>query len=184
MKRYTFKVPVGENLILQVVGDYVRVESASVTLIIEEPAAGQVVYLEQGDDARLKRFVNLYLRHDDGAAQTVTISIGDGTQKSSARVGGSISTSKATRFNSVADASVAGSTVTLLLADDSPRREAIITSLDTNTENIRIGDSLVGAARGTPLAPGMSITINSTGAIYAFHSGAAAQNVAITAILD
>lgn len=184
MRRYQFKVPPGENLQIQVVGDYVRVESASVTVIVEDPDGGQVVYLEQGDDARLHRFNHMYIRHAGAALQDVVLSIGDGTQKGSARVGGVVDVSKPSGFETITDVGVPSALLTLAFPADATRRSVMITSLDTNTETIRIGDFSTGANRGTPLRPGETITIETTAGIYAYHPGVSIQTLAYSATHD
>lgn len=190
MKRYTLKVPPGENLQLQVVGDYVRIESSLVTVIIEEPDAAQTVYLTEGDDTRLKRFKHMYVRHDDAATQTVILSIGDGTQKSSSKVGGAVAISgtvdlsKSDALSTAADLSVAAGVQALVIAANANRRELILTSLAANAGDFRVGDINTAAARGTPLRPGDAITLTTTAAVYAFNTHTAAMSIAITEVLE
>lgn len=190
MKRYPFKVPPGENLQVQVVGDYVRVESAAVAVIIEDPDGSQLVHLEEGDDARLQPFKHLYLRHDDAATQAVVIAVGQGTQKSSSRIGGSIvlgaeiDVSKASSFETIVDVGVPSALLTLAFPADITRRSIMITALDTNTETVRIGDFSTGATRGTPLRPGETITLETTDNIYAYQSSVDLQTLACSSTHD
>jgi hypothetical protein len=55
-----------------------------------------------------------------------------------------------------------------------------ITNLLGNPETLRIGDAAAAAARGTPLTPGDTMTIETTEAVYAWNPGGAAQDIAVT----
>lgn len=49
---------------------------------------------------------------------------------------------------------------------DNDRRLVIVQNLD-DTLNVRVGDSNIGASRGIRLAPGESISLETTGVVYA-----------------
>ncbi len=92
----------------------------------------------------------------------------------------SVTTSKATVFDTVADvAVVAAAAAAQILAANAARRAAIICSLAANAQIVRIGDTNTGAARGAELSPGESITIETTEAIYAYTGAGANQDLAI-----
>lgn len=69
-----------------------------------------------------------------------------------------------------ADASIAGAGKTVLLAANSARRSAIITSLPANNAaGVRVGaDADVAANKGTFLGPGQSVTLDTVAAISAW----------------
>jgi hypothetical protein len=98
---------------------------------------------------------------------------------------GNVDVSKADVLDSLADDSIAAVTTELVSAADTTRRKAVITNLITNTDEVRVGDVGCGAANGTPLQPGESITLETTAAIYVYNSKAGgAQSVAITITKD
>ncbi len=117
------------------------------------------------------------------AAQTVTAIIST-VPVDYDRLTGSIAvtTTPPGTLDSLADDSVAAATTELIAAADTDRHELIITNLAANTATFRIGDSGAGAANGVPLAPGETLVLNTSAAVYAYNPGAAAQTLAITAI--
>jgi hypothetical protein len=68
----------------------------------------------------------------------------------------------------------------ILAAINLTRLRAVVTALATNTDPIRVGDTNVDTDRGTPLAPGESISIESTAEISACSESVADQAAAIT----
>ena len=77
---------------------------------------------------------------------------------------------KATTLNTVTDVMLEAQTATPIVGPLSTRLSVVITSLATNTETIRIGDEYVGNLRGIELAPGESIEIETTDAVYGFNT--------------
>lgn len=72
-------------------------------------------------------------------------------------------------FETAADVTVtAAAAAAEILAANTDRVSAIITSVSTNTQEVRIGDGDTGAARGVQLNPGESLEIETTAAIYAY----------------
>ena len=71
-----------------------------------------------------------------------------------------------------ADVVLAGSATTLIVAVSATRHCVLIGNLSTNSSMFRVGDSNVGASRGAELAPGESLSIETTGAIYGYNPGA------------
>lgn len=87
--------------------------------------------------------------------------------------------SKAGGLATTADVSIATVTTAQVLAANANRREAVITNLQTNASEVRVGDSNAGVTRGTPLQPGDSIVLTTTAAIHVYNADAAAQSVAL-----
>ena len=85
-------------------------------------------------------------------------------------------TSPAT-ITSYADNSVAATSQELISAANANRREIILQNPASNTSDFRIADTNAGAARGLALAPGASLVLNTSGAVYAYNTGASAQNI-------
>lgn len=75
-----------------------------------------------------------------------------------------------------ADVDVGGSAVAVLVAAaNSARASVTVTNLDDSSTNIRIGtQATVAAGRGQRLTPGQSVTLRTTGAVYAIRETAAA----------
>jgi len=92
---------------------------------------------------------------------------------------------KQTEIETTADVTVtAAAAAAVVLAADADRKEAIIQSLPSNTQNVRIGDGDTGAARGLILKPGDSIVLTVTAAVYAYTAAGADQDLAIVEIKD
>lgn len=86
---------------------------------------------------------------------------------------------KASVLDSAADVTLGAAATTQILAANNARRAAIIANLAGNSNTMRIGDSNAAAARGIPLAPGESITIESTESIHGYNPGGAGEDVAV-----
>lgn len=90
-----------------------------------------------------------------------------------------IDITKASVLNSATDVTLAAASTTQILAANAARRFAIIGNLTANAQILRIADSNAAAARGQELAPGESITIETTEAIYGYNPGGAGQDVSV-----
>ena len=90
-----------------------------------------------------------------------------------------INVTKAGNINSVADVAMGPGAQTLLNAANPARRIIYITNLVGNIATIRVGGGMVAANRETPVAPGDTITIETTAAVRGWNPGGAAQNVAV-----
>lgn len=76
------------------------------------------------------------------------------------------------------DVSLLAAATTLIKAAGT-RKAILITNLSANAQIIRIGDSNAGVARGIELSPGMTAELATSGAVYGYNPGAAAQSVGI-----
>lgn len=72
-----------------------------------------------------------------------------------------------TTIPSQADLLTTAATVTVALAANTARRFAIIQNLDA-TNSVRVGDASIGAARGVLVAPGETVTFETTAEISVF----------------
>lgn len=86
---------------------------------------------------------------------------------------------KASVFNSVADVSLPATATTQIVGSLATRLCVLISSKKSNTATIRIGDSNTGVSRGIELAPGQSISIETTEAIYGHNPAAVAVFVSV-----
>ena len=90
MREYTVKIGAGTSEEIKVVGDYVRLKTASVAVRIESPDKGEFASIQEGDALNLSAFERIRISHSDAAEQTVTVLIGNGTSADSSKVGGSV----------------------------------------------------------------------------------------------
>jgi len=95
---------------------------------------------------------------------------------------GVVSATKPTTIDTVADVALGAGAATQILPADAARRQALITNLQANANVIRVGDAAVTAARGVEVAPGQTITLDGTEAIFGFD--AAAESVGVVVIKD
>lgn len=85
-------------------------------------------------------------------------------------------------YRSTADYSVPATTAAKIREISADQKYIIVSNLASNTQTMRIGDSNVGAARGTPLAPGETLVLATSDAVWAYNPGAGAESLAITRI--
>ena len=93
-----------------------------------------------------------------------------------------VTTTPPATLDSLADDSVATVATELIAAADTDRHELIISNLAANTATFRIGDSGAGAANGVPLAPGETLILGTSAAVYAYNPAAGAQSLSIVAV--
>ena len=166
----------GQNV--NVRGDYIWLKSATGDVHIKTNQ-GETAVLGAGEYARFsKSFTEFYILDQSGSQNDLTMNISDGGD--AGKYGGSVTISNPSKLLDVTDVTVTAATATLILAANSNRHEAIITSLDTNTNTSRIGSSSITATRGMPLAVGGTLTVQTTGAIYAYNSAAEKFTVSYT----
>ena len=92
-----------------------------------------------------------------------------------------VTLSKSGNLTTVADATItAAAADAAILAANSSRREVMICAPSANTQDVRIGDSNTGAARGMILSPGETIVVSTTDVIYAYTGAGTDQTVTIT----
>ena len=86
---------------------------------------------------------------------------------------------KATVLNVSSDVSLAAGTTTQIVGADADRLCIIIANLATNTQTFRIGNASTSASTGIELAPGESIEIETTAAVYGYNPGGSAESVSV-----
>lgn len=119
-----------------------------------------------------------YVEITSAGAQSIKFMSLQGEARTNRQVG-AVDINSPAAWASVADASITGlAAAASILAANAQRREAIITSLSSNGADVRIGDSNVGAARGSVLEPGGSMVVATTAEVFAYS--AAAATLAIT----
>ena len=86
---------------------------------------------------------------------------------------------KASVLNSAADVSLAAGATTQIIASLAVRFCVLIGNKSTNAQTFRIGDSNAGATRGIELAPGESVSIETTEAIHGHNPGGVNESVTV-----
>lgn len=189
MRRYVLMVPAGTSEEFKLVGDYIRIKSAAVALIIESPDTGETVELEEGDAAKLTRFERLRLSHSNATAVTVTLFIGaNGTEADSAKVGGSVSVSGTVAI-SVPTVATAYGDITInpgslsAIGPTTGRQELHVHN--SSGELLRWGGlgGVPGAAAGAPIMPGMTLVITLSGQIFFYNAGSNPATIMVSEVV-
>ena len=160
--------------------DYVRVASvgASVNVKIEVEDTNESYILAVGDDVNLSPFSRLKISHDSIAEQAINLYIGSGTRAGSSKIGGAVSVAVASGITSTSDIAIVANAVAVsIAAANTARKSALITNLSSSVGTLRVGDAAIGAARGVPVEPGATATIETTAAIFAFSAAACTVSV-------
>lgn len=165
MKTKTLIIPAGGQEDFAIVGDYVRIKSASVPVRIQANNGQTDATIEQGDALNLKPFERLTLSHAGAAEQTIVLLVGDGTSTDSAKVGGSVAVSGvvATTSDPIAigfETNTAAAVTSTVLRPNDPTRK-FLSMQNTGATNIWFrftdtGNAAVGV--GFLLGPGASAT--------------------------
>lgn len=154
--------------------DYVRLDSvgANVKVKIEVDETNESYELSVGDDVTLTPFTRLRVSHNSGIEQTIVLYTGRaGSRASSARIGGSVTVSVASGIVSTGDVGIVANAAAVTISPaNASRKSALITNLLTSVGTLRVGDALIGSARGVPVEPGATATIETTSAIFAFST--------------
>lgn len=163
--------------------------------ITEAPSAAVFVALDDGTEIKRAAGQGLNLSEGFGSgritirstvAQTVRFVVADEEQPdNSANVSLSVTATvePGNTIETSTDVSIAATSTAIVFAGDPDTRAVIVTSLETNTDVIRVGAAgAVGAARGHPLYPGDSVTLATDAEVRAYNTGAGAQSVAVLAV--
>lgn len=140
---------------------------------------------QQGMFLRGIPFSRLYVSHAAQAGETITIFFAVEAEISNIEVVNpsigfnNINVTKATVLDTVADVALGAAATTQILAANADRRVALVTNLAANVSIFRIGDAAAAAARGVELAPGETVSLETTEAIHGYNPGAI-QSVGVT----
>ncbi|MFH1931046.1 MAG: hypothetical protein ABIN18_05595 [Pseudomonadota bacterium] len=136
------------------------------------------VRFQQGMFIRGIPFSRLFVTHDAQAGETITLFFAVEAEVNNIEIVNpsigfnNINVTKATVLDTVADVALAAAATTQILAANAARRQALITNLAANASTFRIGDAAAAAARGVELAPGETIGLETTEAIFGYNPGA------------
>lgn len=169
LKTYNVKIPANGHVRMGIQGNFVSVTSASSTFRLETLNGDRVV-MREGKNVELTGFKELLLYDESGTENSLVIEAGIG-KISDNEMSGSVGVSSPSTLSTAADKTLTADTASVISAADTSRREIMIRAPKTNTVNIRIGDSDVGAARGIELEPGQTITLTTAAAVYGYPDG-------------
>lgn len=130
------------------------------------------------------KFAEVFVTHEAQAGKWVDFWVIDQAAGinllNPANVFTSVSLAKQPTLETVADVTVtAAAAAAVVLAANADRKSALIQSPATNTQDIRLGDSDTGAARGLILAPGDTMQVDVTDNIYAYTAAGTDQTLSI-----
>lgn len=159
--------------------------TASIDIYINDQLRDPIRF-SQGMFIRGIPFSRLFVSHAAQAGETITLFFAVEQDTRNIQIVNpslgftNINITKATVLETIADVAMIGVATTQILAANAARRVAYITNLLGNAQTLRVGDAAAAAARGTPLAPGDTITIETTEAIFAYKPVAGNENVAVS----
>lgn len=194
LKTRTFNLTVARNLEEIAIGGSCiwAVSASSLTASLDIYINDQLrdpVTFQQGMFIRGIPFSRVYVSHAAQAGETITIFFAVEQDVRNIQIinptvsATNVTLTKATVLNTAPDVALAAAATTMILAADPVRRACMITNLTINVSILRIGDAATGAARGIELAPGETVVIESTEAIFGYNPGAI-QSVGITWTTD
>lgn len=165
------------------------IDATSLTASIDIRVNDQLrdpVSFQQGMFIRGIPFSRIYISHEAQAGETITLFFAREADVRNIEIVNpsiafnNINLTKATVLETITDVAMIGVATTQILAANAARRVAYITNLLGNVQTLRVGDLNAAATRGTPLAPGDTITIETTEAIFAYKPVAGNENVAVS----
>ena len=118
----------------------------------------------------------LYAQDEDTATQGIPL------QATAAGALRTAAEARAATVTTQADSTSVGTTATSLVAINTARRSVIVQNLDA-TNNARVGDTNITTTRGVRLAPGESVTLETTAQIFGLAE-ASTVDFAVTQIAD
>lgn len=187
MRPYKIKIPAGVQVEIIAPGNYLRVKSAAVPVLVQSPAQSEEAELDQGDAVELSPFSNLLLSHSNAAEQTVIVYVGKGTRMVSSQVGGSVNVSSLPAPAApVSQAAVSvGVASAQILPANAARRLLMVQNNDAAANvYLNIAGAAASVAGGIKLPPGGSLLLDAatpSGAVSAIADVATAAN-AVTVV--
>jgi hypothetical protein len=159
--------------------------TASIDIRVNDQLRDPVTF-QQGMFIRGIPFSRLYVSHAAQAGETITLFFAREADVNNIEIVNpsiafnNINITKASVLDTIADVALGATATTQILAANAARRITLITNLSANIQTFRIGDAATGAARGVELAPGESVSLETTEAIYGYNPGAIAEGVGVT----
>lgn len=150
---------------------------------------GQGIAFQQGMMLRGLKFDQLFLTNIAQAGQTITLFYSVETDTTLQIENPLIAFQNVTldqpdNLASTADVSIPTAATAVVIAARAARHISILSNLNANPREFRVGDASVTATRGIELLPGQSIEILGTAEISAFNPHTAAQSIAVIEVYD
>jgi hypothetical protein len=197
MRQIALKVPVGSTLEIAAPGNYIRVNTAAVTLRIEAPEVNASFDMSEGDAVELQDFQRLRITHSDAAEQSIVLLIGKGSRYTSSKVeitsaiediavvlsgAADVTIKQGATLTAPAAVSV-GVAATALVAADATRRS--VRFFNAGTVAVYLGPAGVTTANGAVMINPQQLWIETEAAAAAWYgiSGTAGQSVRIQEVL-
>ena len=163
--------------------EYVRVQVITgATEIRVKTNRGDSLHLGLSQSHRFKGEIREFIFENEAASEVTLLLLLANGEFNNPELSGTVTLDVADTLDSLPDDSVATVATELISAANTARKEIIIKNLATNSANFRIGDSGANATNGHELAPGETIIISTTAAVYAYNSHTAAQSLSIVEV--
>jgi len=187
MREYEFSISSGGQQARTVQGNFVRIKSASdeINVKVENKEGRIIADLNLSGGMRFKVpdiFHTLRVANNNAGSVNAVLVAGVGDVDDT-EISGNVTIDGSDAIGTAADVSLSATAQTLISAANASRHEILITNLSSNSEFIRIGDINAGASRGAELAPGGTISLNTSAAVYGYNPGASAQSVTVLEVL-
>ena len=187
MREYEFSISSGGQQARTVQGNFVRIKSASdeINVKVENKEGRIIADLNLSGGMRFRVpdiFHTLRVANNNAGSVNAVLVAGVGDVDDT-EISGNVTVAGSDTIGTSTDVSLAATSTTIISAANASRREILITNLTSNSEYLRVGDSNAGAARGTELAPGQTVSLSTSAAVYAYNPGAAAQSVSLLEVL-
>ncbi len=186
MRPYGFSLSAGQEATRSIDGAFVRCDSATgevyLTLETSDGRSLGTVAMRAGKRVRSGvPFSKVRVENQGAASVDVTLEIG-ALEVDSSEMAGTVTVSVPDTVDSANDVTVGAGSAVQVAAARAGRRYVMVTNLPSNSETLRVGGSGAAANNGTPAVPGQTVTHDSSGAVYAYNPGAAAQDVAVVEV--
>lgn len=174
-KEFSYTLSANESLTVNRAGSYVRCidsgEAFFVRGLDNQGQAGNRVEISEGIGLPLNSFDKLEITNGPNA-QTIKIYISDQNVDDSRQYGEiDAKIASVANLSDGADVTISSGANGLIVASNADRQTLHIVNTST-TRTLRIGTSSTAAARGLPVGPGLSFTMNNfDGALYGYAIG-------------
>lgn len=173
IQNITARVPAGQQLLLNIVGNFLRCETANFAFKVE--ANGSNFVLKTGRWVRLPESQNQYIIvNDTGSDLTAVLAYGFGEIQDSA-VTGDVVVNSATQYSALATVGLLAGVGAPLAATNVDRAELMLCADIANPGPVFLSGTV---GQGVPLYPGVMLTLTCTDAITGISAGAATVYVA------
>lgn len=160
-------------------GNFVRMVTSTGLLKLGLDDGPMVAFPSGGKWKPMGDFSKVRIQNDTGGSVSFTIALAYGEfDIDEVRLAGGVMLLGGVALAPTADVTLAPTAATLVKAANASRKEILITNLST-TVTLRVSGAAVGAAAGTPVGPGQTITLETQAAVHAYNPDAGAVDVAV-----